>query len=53
MKPVKVNVRATILEGFCKRQSGVVVAFDSLENEVWVWIDCFTTVITSSENIKQ
>lgn len=53
MKTIKINVTAKILEGCCGGQSGKVVAFESMSNEVYVRVDTHTTVITTSDNIEQ
>lgn len=53
MKSIKVNADAKILEGYCKDQIGRVVGCDSISNEVFIRIDCNTTIITISENVEQ
>lgn len=53
MLPVFVNKECTIINGSLQGVSGVVVAFDYLENEVIVKIDQGVSVITCHENIQQ
>lgn len=53
MKPVYVNYPATIIAGTLFEMKGNVVAFDSVEDEVWVQLDAWTTVMLSSDYIEQ
>lgn len=53
MTNVRVNAPATILKGILAGKTGTVVEFYSIENQVEIELDDYTTVITSSVNIEQ
>jgi len=50
---VLINEPATILSGILAGQTGNVVDFYSLEDQVEIEVDDYTTVITSVGNIEQ
>lgn len=53
MKPVTINRPAEIIGGCMFGMSGRVIGFDSREDEVMIEMDLFTTVVISSDYIKQ
>ncbi len=53
MPKVTVNAPATILNGILAGKTGTVVEYYSIENQVEIEVDDYTTVITSSVNIEQ
>ena len=50
---VQINAPATILSGILAGKTGTVVEFYSLEDQVEIEVDAYTTVITSVGNIEQ
>ncbi|WP_156396969.1 hypothetical protein [Paenibacillus sp. Soil724D2] len=53
MPNVTLNAPATILNGILAGKTGTVVEYYSIEDQVEIEVDDYTTVITSSENIEQ
>jgi hypothetical protein len=53
IKRITVNAPATITSGALSGISGIVSAYDSLENKVVIRIDEFTRVVTMSEFVMQ
>ena len=53
MPKVTVNAPATILHGILAGHTGTVVEYYSIEQQVEIEVDDYTTVITSSVNIEQ
>jgi hypothetical protein len=53
MKPLWVNRIGTINTGILKGTSGLVVAFDSIEDEATLALDEITSITISSDYIDQ
>ncbi|MNB95454.1 hypothetical protein D3C75_426280 [compost metagenome] len=50
---ITINKKYQILNGPCAGIKGRAVGFDSVEDELWLQVDPFTSIVTNSDNVQK
>lgn len=52
MRQITINAKYRIISGACANMEGKAVGYDSVDEELWLQLDPFTTVLLSPENVE-